>query len=492
MKLYNSYMLFLLLLISPSICIAQYSFEKTVSTTDSEAFFCAFEDQMGKYVCVGRLFIQEVDYSLSPFVVKFNPDGTIVESKTFIKTDTTAVFQFGFQKDNGNYLFLGTMSDSITPSERNFTYLCETNQDFQILQERYYKIPDPFHSHTIENYLITPENNLIIGGRADSSLYGYNNELILSKFDMEGNLLNLSMPENWSDSHSRGDIINTPNGEGFYLIGEILEYSFPKDWVEFDYNLNLLDYGDIEDSLSYMGLPLSVKRLANGNYFMANASYQYPPYDADDLEIRILDEDFSIIKDTILYYDEEMYLPVHTGLDFINENNIWVSVFEELPSSLPGTEEFDVHIFDSEMRLKGTGTYGGDQRYWLYDVTATSDGGCLIVGNVPDYDGSTIKDAYVIKIMPEDIITGIDAPAIASETGNSVFPNPFRDVLYVESSAGEMVLTLFNMYGQDVFVKDIPNNRKIEILTSGMKPGVYSYIIENKNGIIVSGKLIKN
>lgn len=103
--------------------------------------------------------INTLDYDLSPFIVKFNSVGNIIEIKNFHKDDTTSVLQFGFQKDDGNYLFMGTMSDSITPDKRNYTYLCETDQELQILKENYYAISEPFHSYTIENYLVTPDQN---------------------------------------------------------------------------------------------------------------------------------------------------------------------------------------------------------------------------------------------------------------------------------------------------------------------------------------------
>lgn len=492
MKKTNTLFLLLLLLSVFPESFAQYSFERTIRTEDSEAFYGAFEDQDGNYICVGAKEINGIDYNLSPFVVKYNSSGDMIETMIYEKIDTAATFQFGIQKNNGNYLFMGTMSDSMSPNKRNFSYMCEADINLQIIKENYYKIPEPYHSHTIENFLITPDQKLIIEGRADSSLYGYDDALMLSVFDMEGNLLHFSMPEYWKDNDSRGDIINKLDGSGFYLIGGILEHSFPRDWVEFDYNLNLLDYGEIEDSLSYMSTPLSIKRLSNDNYFIANASSQYPPGDYQDLEIRILDQGFNIVNDTVLFYDEKMYLPVHNGVDFTDENNIWVSVFERIPTTFTGTEEFDVHIFDNEIRLKGSKTFGGDQRYWLYDLTATSDGGCMIVGMVPDFNGSDKVDAYLIKVMPEDILTGIELPPITKVNNTSVIPNPFDDVLLLRSLSEETTFSLFTMFGQEVLSGKVPINQEISIQTSKLKPGIYFYIYENGDGIIQSGKLIKN
>jgi hypothetical protein len=225
---------------------------------------------------------------------------------------------------------------------------------------------------------------------------------------------------------------------------------------------------------------------------MANASSQFPPGDYQDLEIRILDQEFNLLNDTVLFYDEKMYLPVHNGIDFTNENNIWVSVFERITTNFSGTEVFDVHIFDSDMTLKGTKTLGGDKRYWLYDLTATSDGGCLIVGMVPDFDGSTLKDAYVLKLMPDDILTNIEDPNTSMKKLTSIFPNPFNDVLFIGSSLGNFTFSLFTIHCQEVIKQHISNSSQTTIQTSHLKPGIYFYTIESGNFIIQSGKIIKN
>jgi len=298
------------------------------------------------------------------------------------------------------------------------------------------------------------------------------------------------MPEKWEDNDSRGDIINKSDGTGFYLIGGILEYSFPRDWVEFDYNLNLLDYGEIEDSLSYLSTPLSLRRLSDGNYFMANASSQFSPGDYQDLEIRILDHEFNILNDTVLFYDEEMYLPVHNGMDFTDENNIWVSVFERIPTSFSGTEVFDVHIFDSEMTLKGTKTFGGDERYWLFDLTATSDVGCLIVGMVPDFDGSQLKDAYILKLMPDDIITNTKELCSNPEGQVLIFPNPFREYIKLKSPWKGLSFSLFKIEGKTIFKNRFLPVPQTTIKTSHLEPGTFYFNIYENNRIIQKGKLI--
>jgi hypothetical protein len=455
-------------------------------------FYDAFEDQDGNYICVGVKSFQTENYNSSPIIYKYSFTGKLISSKSIPKADTNSGFQFGFQKFNGNYLLMGVMRDAITPFENDHTYICEVSQNLEILWERYYPIPQPFRSYSIENYLISSDQKIVIQGRADSSLHSTNDLLVLSLFDMEGNLLNFNMPEDWKDYSHRGDIIEKLDGSGFYLICEFIEYYYPRDWVEVDYDLNIVDFGFFENSWNTALAPASSVRLENNNLFMANYSHDNQTGDTGDLLFRIFDQEFNSLKDTIIDYDQKMFLPFHKGVDITSENNIWVCAFEWLPTNFMGTEDFYVHIFDSEMGLKGTKIFGGDQRYVLNDLTATSDGGCIIVGVVPDFEGSSKVDAYMIKMMPEDVITGIEKPSRNNDKNILISPNPFGDVLNVKAYQNEVILTLYTSFGQEVLIKNITMNRHISIPTSKLKPGVYFYKFKTADDVLETGKLIKN
>ena len=493
MKTFRFHYLLLLFLSYTSVGFAQFSFEKIIRSEDSEVFVDAFEDQEGNYICIGSKQYQTGFHNNTPIIYKFNLAGELISSKEIQKADTNAYFEFGFQKMDGNYLLMGTMGDTITPFDYDHAYICELDQDLEIIFEKYYQIPVPFNSYSNENYFISSDQKIVIQGKADSVLYSFNNQLVLSIFDMEGNLLNFIMPVGWKDYSHSGDMIEKLDGSGFYLICEFNENYSPRDWVEVDYELNIVDYGFFESSWNAAIAPASIVWLQNNNLFMANYSHDNQTGDTGDLLVRIFDQDFNTLKDTIIHYDEQMCLPVHNGVDITSENNIWVCAFDvSLPPNAYGTADFYVHIFNPEMELLGTKIFGGDMRYYLYDLTATSDGGCMIVGMVPNFEGSNIVDAYMIKMMPEDVITGIETPSRNNDKNISISPNPFQDILYVKSPDNDVILTLYTSFGLEVLIKNIPVNRQVSILTSNLKTGVYFYTLKNKNGIFETGKLIKN
>jgi len=474
-----------------STLISQQSFELTVSTDENEMFNFSFMDFENNYISIGGASGNFSSDSTNGFVVKYDNFGNIINQKEVIKLDTTFGFKYGLVKGNGNYILLGTFSDSISPSDRNVTYLCEMTPQLDIVWEKVYEIPEPYINHLLINFLIDSDSNIIIQGRVDSSMYSTDDLLFTSMYDMEGNQLAYNLYENWTDYGAYNEFIFNYDSTGFYLIGQIGINYVTRDWVEFDNNLNIIGSGDIENWVSLLSSPVSAQWLSNGNMIIANRTngISFPTY--QDLEVRIVDQEFNMLKDTIIYYDEYVYLPVNKGLGFIDENNIWIATFQGSPTFLLGTAVFNIHVFDSNLNLKGVKEFGGDTRYWFYDLTVTSDGGCLLTGIIPDYEGSFNSDAYVIKVMPDDIITHAEETPFDFDTGVFVFPNPFSTEINIQTEQKGLTFNLYDATGRCYLNSGILSNSN-NILSSGnIKPGFYFYTIQYQNRIIQSGKLIK-
>nr|NQU89973.1 T9SS type A sorting domain-containing protein [Bacteroidota bacterium] len=480
----------LFLLNKPST--AQQSFEIIYGTAAAESFCKTFEDQNSDLVAIGSRNTEFGADSVLPLMVKYDKFGNLLLEKIITKKDTTGAFSYGFQKSNGNYLIIGSLSDSISPKDFNILYLCEFEQNFKLVWEKTHTLPVQYRSHSIENILLTSNNFLIIQGRVDSSLNGTNDFLFQSLLDLNGNMPKFMQYENWKDFDGYGELVLKQDTSGFFLFGDISENSIPRDWIEFDNSLNIIDFGWMEDSLSYSLTPQSIKRLSNGNLFMANKSYgiQIPSY--QDLEIRILNPDFNIVKDTIIYFENNVYLPVNNGVDFVDENRIWVGSFTKTPPFFSGIEVFHLHIFDAEMNLKGVKEFGGENRFWLYDLTVLSDGGCLVTGIVPDYNGSNNCDGYILKVMPEDIITLTEEITHVNDDDIQIYPNPFCSEIIVKTTRRCLQFSLFDEKGILVLSERITKSTYNKISVSHLLPGFFFYVISIDNQIIENGKLIKN
>jgi len=179
------------------------------------------------------------------------------------------------------------------------------------------------------------------------------------------------------------------------------------------------------------------------------------------------------------------------GLDWVDEDNIWVAVHDSWISP-SGTEIYKIYLFDSNWNVKGSKYYGGDNQYYFTYVTATTDGGCIITGSCNQEEGSMDQDIFIKKVMPDDILTGDDEKIFTELKDVLVYPNPFSDKIYYKTGRENLIFTLYNSNGQIVYKSGIDVNSKNEINTTGLQAGFYIYSISNPQGkAIDGGKLLK-
>ncbi|MBC8488848.1 MAG: T9SS type A sorting domain-containing protein [Bacteroidetes bacterium] len=490
--LYIKVFLILGLFVLNQLLSGQESFELKYSSEENEFLYYTFQNSTGNYISLGGKQIEFGPEPVSPLILNISSTGEIISENIIIKEDTSYSYRYGFEKSNGNYFLIGTLTDSVSPYDYDVTYVCEMTPELDLVWEKLHPIPAEYIHHSIIDFLITPDSNILIQGKVDSSLYGSNDLIYIALFDMNGEKLDFVLYENWTDYGIYNELIYKPDSSGFYLIGDIGINYTPKDWLEFDNNLNIVDYGYIENWLSYLHSPVSAKWLSNGNMIIANNSSGITIPSNQDLEVRIVDQDFNMIKDTIIYYSNEyVYIPTKKGLGFIDENTIWIATFEAAFLFLPGTEVFNFHIFDSNLNLKGVKQYGGDKRYWFFDLTVTNDGGCLLTGMVPDYEGSYNHDAYIIKVMPEDIFTFAEETPFDFDRDVLVFPNPFSTEINIQTVRKNLTFNIFDVAGKLVLSKEIDQIPNYNLSTGKINPGFYFYTIQYKSRTIQSGKLIK-
>jgi hypothetical protein len=238
----------------------------------------------------------------------------------------------------------------------------------------------------------------------------------------------------------------------------------------------VIESGEFENNTSFLFDPISAVRLSSGNAILANRSTEITGSDYSDLEMRLYDENYNLLKDTIINHDERVSIPSYRGLDYVNEDNIWVATFERMwATGIMGSEVFRLFVFDKQLKLKGRKVFGGDTRYWFWDLLATSDGGCILTGNVPEYEGSDFADSYFIKIMPDDILTEVSEYKFNKKT--LVFPLPANDVLNIKNLKKNSELIIYDLVGKQLVSYKLnkgDNIVKLDLIKSGTYIGVIS------------------
>ncbi|MCD4695873.1 MAG: T9SS type A sorting domain-containing protein [Bacteroidales bacterium] len=479
------------LLFLNQICIGQETFELNYNSSNNEFLHYTFQNSVGNYISLGGKQLEFGPEPVSPVIINIDLTGEIIDESVIVKEDSSYSFRYGLEKANGNYLIIGTLSDSVSPYDFNVTYICEMTPQLDIVWEKMHEIPEPYNNHLLINFLIDPDSNIIIQCRADSSQYGYNDLLMTMVLGMDGDQLDLNFYTGWKDYGSYSDIIFNYDSTAIYLIGDYVRpQSSLNEWIEMDMNLNIVNYTSVIDDEHYISTPLSAKMNPYGNIVMANRADMEPGAN-QDLYVKVMDTLFNTIHDTLLFYPENTYLAVNKGLGFTDPDNIWVTTFEGIPPGITGTEVFRFHIFDSELNLKGMKEYGGDTRYWFFDMIVTSDGGCLLTGAVSDNDGSYNANGYIIKVMPDDIITHAEETPFAFDKDVFVFPNPFSTEINIQTVRKGLSFNLYNVSGHCILSSEIIYNNNNTLSTGNLKPGSYFYNIQYENHIIQSGKIIK-
>ncbi|MCF8369573.1 MAG: T9SS type A sorting domain-containing protein [Bacteroidales bacterium] len=473
---------------------SQSSYELEYGGSGEEKLFYTFETSSGSFISTGIIQEYQGSFPRSPLILEFYNSGEIINELIYAKPDTSFYLQYGYEKANGNYFLVGTLSDSLPTSNhiKNYiTYVCEITPDLNLVWEKVYPIPEPYNRHQLANFILDADSNLYVHASADSSMVGSNRILLTMKFDKYGNQLDLNVYGEWHSDSPYNEMIFNSDSTAIYFLCDFSKYnSLYYDFIEMDIDLNITGSIDVIDWEHLCAGPASVKLLPNSTFIQANKAFMEPGVN-QDLYVKIMDEDFNTIRDTLILYPENNYMPSYEGMGFIDPDQIWIATFQPAFNSSPGTEIFRFHIFDSNLNLTGMKVYGGDRRYWFNNLMVTSDGGCLMTGSIPDYNGSYNDNGYIIKVMPEDIITHAEETAFEFDRDVMVYPNPFGNEIRFQTVRKNLTFDLYDLTGKKILSGDIKDHTESRISTGNVSAGIYFYTIQDDSNIIQNGKMIK-
>jgi len=491
MKIIQIILFFHILLFS-IFCNGQYSFEYKRIGTNNESLFYTFENSQGNYISLGGSDDQwGINDPSSALIVEIGNQGNVINEVYQTKPDTSFSYLYGFEKENGNYFIVGTLSDSVS-YDRNVIYVCELTNSFSLVWEKFHLFPSPYRDCMIIHHLIMPDNTVLIEGKADSSQYSFNDLLFTVLLDQDGCLLDFNFYEHWKEYGVYSDMIFNQDTTAIQFFGSFayLSIGIIATYFEMDLELNIIN-SSIKSELpngDYIFTPFSIAWLPSGN-LISSERWNENGYDDKGLKMMLMDEELNIIQTNTIEYGGYCYTPVYDGLGFVDPDYIWVTTFRGAPTNWPGIEKLHLHIFDSNLNLKGVKEYG-DTRYWLWNQLVTSDGGCLLTGMIPDCEGCDNHDGYILKVMPEDVITKTPEISEGQQNNISFYPNPFNESITIKFGYSGLDFYMFDFTGQLVLEFNSQfNNCKVN--TTDITNGLYFYkiIMDGKN--IQSGKLLK-
>ena len=485
--------LFVFVLLMNSETKSQSSFEIHYALPGFQLVRNIFEVENNNYVAICNSGYDDNLPIQNTFFLKFSDENNINEY-AIQKQDTITNITKGFAKENGNYLLMGSVRDTLSTSSNLKLYICEVTEGFSIVWEKMYDVPEEHKTLRIIDYRIGDNGVLTIEGHFRPIDEKYTDPyLFFVKLSMEGEMLGHNYQTEYQSILTGENLIIKPDENGYYLFGQVkdsLGWSF--DWLSIDTNLNIIDRGNFYGIWNFFGEYVTVRKLSNNNllYISINGGSFY--YDV--IDVRISDMDLDFMADTMLIrQDTNMYPGSYNGMDFITEDEIFIVGFTPGFMFLPGTNDYKIYVLDSELNYKGAKVYGGETRYSITDIVATSDGGCLVAGVVPDFEGSYDYVVYIRKIESGDIYTYAEETIDPNDRDVSVWPNPFGDHIIVQTLRKGLKFLLFDEKGKMVLQTDILSNQPNSINSGAIPNGAYVYKVFSIEGdkLVQTGKLIK-
>ncbi|NCB43172.1 MAG: T9SS type A sorting domain-containing protein [Clostridia bacterium] len=450
--------------------LAQGSFTYIISTENSERGYSCFLINDYNYV---------VGYqNMSAYICRFSGENDLVE-KVICKPDTVGIVWYGVEKDNGNILTIGR----IIADEKYYLYSCILTPDLEIVEERYMDIvPEGYDKLYLYDMAKNENGEIVFAGHLETPEPGNVNQLLLLKIDQNGNLIDqVSHVSVWYTGEHDADLIRKNDQSGYYYFG-----GGSMQWLDINNQLAIVDSGMWYPNL--MGLPVSAKYLNNGDLAMvscmSNLTYFY------DLHIGVYTPDFEVVKETVIEETGRQSPAIYKGIDYYDPENVWVFSHND-NTGYYGIEDYRIYLLDSQLNIKGSKFISGDGDYTFYYLKATHDGGCVITGSIKQTEANK-SDIIIIKVMPEDILTGVSDDIQNVVKDVLIYPNPFKDKVFTNTNSDGLTFSLHNLKGEVVLQSPIPAHQQGIINTTGMLPGVYIYSITNDKGVVIDeGKMIK-
>jgi hypothetical protein len=470
-----------ILAICAMLTCAQESFEFIFEDSLSTRCSITFKDSEDHFITIGSMSNPEI-YELNGIILRYTGYEDVTK-QVYKKEGRRSYFQFGFLLGNGNYFIAGAISDSNDLYLKNL-YILQINNELEIVDEKIYPVLESYNSLTLHNLHYDGDSTVIVNGALNTPAPGNQHHLYAARLNTKGELLDTLINTLFkADFYS--DILQKSDKSGYYFIGS---FSFAS-MIILDNNMNITGY--IPMNPNSIAGPIGAKWLSDGSMIIASLVNQQVPGAFYDLNVRVCDTMLNVIKDTVIFDTGKNFLPAFDGLDYTDENSIWVVTHSKGVIATKEWEYGRIYIFDPDLNVKGAKYFGGTTSKYLYSIKALEDGGCIITGAIPNQSKKGYSDVYVKKVMPDIILQHAEDIPEFDFLDVLVFPVPFENEILLETYRPDLYFSLFALEGKCIISDmslQIPHTR---VHTTNLSKGFYLYSISYKNRIIQSGKLIK-
>ncbi|MDP2237376.1 MAG: T9SS type A sorting domain-containing protein [Bacteroidales bacterium] len=487
------FFLFLTLIISQPT-FSQQTFEKLISNSKDETIQDIIEEENGNFLLAGRSIINESS-SISGYILQLDSFGNILFESTSFPVGDYSWFSSVY-KINGNYYLLGTIKETMDPKDDRLWYL-KLNPDLQVVDQKTFPLPMKRWFSYI-NSIVDSDTNFVLTGyatRNDTTPGGvvfHNHDAFFYKISLEGDSLASHFYTSDIPWHFSFDIIESTDKSNYYayvshFISGVTEYDSQR--LTLDKNLDSIA---IEPIPFYMYDPNSPVYLNETDVLISGKGMgDYPRHHV----IAIHNEAGEIINTN--HFKKEPYReqpPMKNGISKFGDN-IFVGGISNFDIGNPfwSSQNSWFHLVkvNADLSMVWEKWFGGDAYYFMYNILATRDGGCIMVGN--RYDDQTQnqeRDVYIVKVNGDGLIVW-EREISMNDRFSIVYPNPGHQLnIRLAAQHSQALLSLFDQYGRLVLQQQLTQPESL-VETTHLLSGVYLYQLTGSTGLSESGKWVK-
>ena len=499
----------LLLALYAFSCLSLSAQEKGFQTTYSEADHSWFVTDAIE-TSNGGFLVSAYDYwGPSSLLLKLSAEGEILVKRSVMAEDTTiyAYRILQLPEDNGGeYMVLcpSHPDDGSTAA----LMLLHVDENLNIVSRR--TIPCSF----------LDEGNKFFDAKfllSDSSIYAaltsrlgvMPNSIFLTKFDFEGNLLTSQRWERDSLKfvcslfHDEEDRIGLFGNFGSSYMG-ILTFDASLDLVSrdsvFQWSSPEGVGGDFCHYFIHDMINSQAAKLPNGSYLVSarlseslHHANGYPCADDRSVILAKYENDFHQPENMLItehMNDSVEYPAFFRSMDFRETDEMRCEVFQcailnEIPQYgliQPYPTGIVVTKADQDLNVEWKRRSLRDGNYQAMAINATSDGGCLVVGSVGDFQAQRL-DVFAMKINADGTV-GLDE--IQEENMAFVYPNPTKEAVNIGGVEAKET-KVYNALGQCVM-----NFRGNEANVEALADGIYILRITDDKGLTQTLRMVVN
>ena len=447
------------------------------------------EDNEGNYLVAGS-FNRVTDPILQSMIWRIGASGDTL-SKTFVFGDSVNFFADIEQLENGNYMVVGTIGASL--STCNKLLFIELDASLNVINRKEIELPG---IQTISTFVIKKHLE---------SYY-----LFLGDYGLGSNPPNLNDPyfvkfnSNFDTVCTRRYSINgnqlcyemlfSPDGSQLWLLSEAY---FPElitygsvQLVVYD---TLFNYERVKTLIRTDMMGFSKAKWITDSTFLLAYNYKNWTANQDEIAITETDSAFMFTDYTLIGASDTIDgIGYASALDFNSPDSIqYVGTKNLIAAIWPGQPSWiRVGMLNRQLEPVYERFYGGDAYYRAFSILSTRDGGAFIAATRYDHNQhSNYNDVFFMKVNKQGLVTMSSHPDLCPLLPAVVYPNPAKEILFVDLSWDKANCSINDMTGKQLKQVSLRNGKN-SIDIGNLPPGIYLIVIKGRQNEAFTQKII--